>query len=104
MSLPSGAKPDLALSFAVRALREDRALTQETMAFEAGLTFGTISRIELGQACPSWESVRRIAGALQMPVSELVIEVEAVERTDAHKVRVEIREREVLASRGGQEA
>jgi hypothetical protein len=32
--------------------------------------------------------------ALQMPTSQLVIEVEAVERTDAHKIRVEIRERE----------
>jgi transcriptional regulator with XRE-family HTH domain len=94
MSLPPGTKPDLALSTAVRSLRWKKGLTRERLAYESGLTNGTVARIELGQACPSWESVRRIASALQMPTSEFVIEVEAVERTDAHKIRVEIRERE----------
>jgi transcriptional regulator with XRE-family HTH domain len=96
--MPLSTKPDLALSFAVRALRQERGLTREAMAHEAGLTCGTLARIELGQSSPSWGSVRRIAAALGLPLTGLASEVEAVEQTDAHKVRVEISERSARES------
>jgi transcriptional regulator with XRE-family HTH domain len=69
--------PDPALGAVLHRLREERGLTQEGMAFRAGITTGTYARIELGQATPAWSTVRRIAEALGVSLVELVAAVEA---------------------------
>jgi transcriptional regulator with XRE-family HTH domain len=64
--------PDQALAAALRKLREDRGLTREAVAFKAGLTTGSLARIELGQADPRWTTVRDIAKALGVPMRDLL--------------------------------
>jgi transcriptional regulator with XRE-family HTH domain len=86
-------KPDLALSAAVRSLREDRGITRENLAHDAGIAVPGLARIELGQASPTWDSFRRIARALGLSISGLAGAIEAVEQTPEHKARVEARAR-----------
>ncbi|HEY2767707.1 MAG TPA: helix-turn-helix transcriptional regulator [Solirubrobacteraceae bacterium] len=53
----------------IRRLREDRGITQEDLAHEAGITTGTLSKIERCLANPSWTTVERIAHALGTTVA-----------------------------------
>jgi transcriptional regulator with XRE-family HTH domain len=46
-------------------------MSQEGVAREAGLTVGSVARIERGEANPTWTSVRRILAALEVSLSEL---------------------------------
>lgn len=71
--------PDPALGAALRALREARGLTQEQLAHEAGVTMGTLSKIETAAAAPAWATVRQIAQALGVSLVEFA---EAVERAE----------------------
>jgi transcriptional regulator with XRE-family HTH domain len=74
------AKPDIALSATVRRLREDRGVTREALAMEAAVTTGSLARIELAQASPSWDTFRRIAGALELSISGLAAAIEVREQ------------------------
>ncbi|MHB1538690.1 MAG: helix-turn-helix domain-containing protein [Solirubrobacteraceae bacterium] len=69
--------PTSALAAAVKRLREQCGMTQETLAFHAGITVGTLSKIELAQASPAWATVSSIADALGVTLVELAAEVEA---------------------------
>jgi transcriptional regulator with XRE-family HTH domain len=60
----------------VRRLRRDSASTQQQLAHEAGITVASLSRIERGLTNPAWTTVTRIAGALDITLSELVAAVE----------------------------
>jgi transcriptional regulator with XRE-family HTH domain len=51
-------------------------MAQEALAFSAGVSTGAIARIELGQASPSWVTVRAIARALDVSMTELAAAVE----------------------------
>jgi transcriptional regulator with XRE-family HTH domain len=64
-------EPQPALGKAIRQLREKRGATQEALAYEAGITTGTLSLIERGQSNPAWGTVKSIAKALGVSVSEL---------------------------------
>ncbi len=74
------AMPDPALAAALKRLREKRGITQEQLAHDAGITTGTLSKIELGQTNPSWTTVRLIARALDVSLVELAEAVAAAER------------------------
>jgi DNA-binding XRE family transcriptional regulator len=69
--------PDPALAAVLKRLRDERGTTQETLAFHAGITVGTLSKIELAQASPAWATIRSIAGALGVSLAELAEAVEA---------------------------
>lgn len=71
------AKPDPVLAATVRSLREGKGVTREALAHEAGITVGSLARIELAQSSPSWDTLRRIAGALGLSISRLAAAVEA---------------------------
>lgn len=58
-------------------MRESRSITREALAFHAGITTGSLARIELAQSVPGWDTVRSIAGALEVSLVELAQEVEA---------------------------
>jgi transcriptional regulator with XRE-family HTH domain len=79
LNMPRSPKPDPALAAAVRRLREAKGLTRETLAFHAGITTASLARIELGQATPGWDTIRRIASALDLPISRLAAAIEAAE-------------------------
>jgi transcriptional regulator with XRE-family HTH domain len=57
-------------------MREERGTTREVLAFRAGITAGALAHIELAQAVPRWNTVRRIAEALGVDMVELSAAVE----------------------------
>jgi XRE family transcriptional regulator, regulator of sulfur utilization len=69
--------PDVALAATLRRMREERGLAREALAFRSGITAGALARIELGQAVPRWNTVRRIAEAMDVTMVELAAAVEA---------------------------
>jgi transcriptional regulator with XRE-family HTH domain len=64
-------QPQLALGKAVRLLRQERGISQEALAYEAGVTSGTLSLIERGRSNPTWGTVKGIAAALGVDIGEL---------------------------------
>jgi transcriptional regulator with XRE-family HTH domain len=82
LTVSASVQPDSALASALRQLRTERGDTQEDLAHRAGLTVAAFARIERGHANPTWTTVRRLAGALEISLAALG---EAVERTqDRH--------------------
>lgn len=74
--MPRTAGSDPQLAAAIKRLRESRGITQEALAHDAGITTGTLSKIELGTTSPAWVTVRAIAKALGVKISELAREAE----------------------------
>ena len=64
---------------AVRAIRQDKKISQEELGYLCGLHRTYISDIELGKRNVSLENIDKIAHALQVKKSELFIEVEQYE-------------------------
>jgi transcriptional regulator with XRE-family HTH domain len=64
-------EPQPALGAAVKQLREQREATQEALAYEAGITTGTLSQLERGISNPSWGTLKAVAGALGVSMVEL---------------------------------
>jgi XRE family transcriptional regulator, regulator of sulfur utilization len=60
-----------ALGKAIRELRHKRDASLETLAGESGITLNMLSLIERGEGNPTWATVRGIASALGVSVSEL---------------------------------
>lgn len=75
---PIVAQVDRALAETIRRLREERDIAQEELAYMAGISTGSLSRIERGQASPAWTTVGRIAEALDVSVAELAEAVESI--------------------------
>lgn len=64
---------------AVRAIRQDKKISQEELGDLCGLHRTYISDIELGKRNVSLENIDKIAHALQVKKSELFVEVEKYE-------------------------
>lgn len=75
--------PDQSLAAALRRLRIEQDLSQEDLGHIARVTAGSLSRIELGHANPSWTTVRNITAALGVSLVELA---EAVEREESQEL------------------
>ena len=73
-------EPQPALGAAVKQLREQRGTTQEALAYEAGITTGTLSQLERGISNPSWGTLKAVAGALGVSMVELAKLVAKQER------------------------
>jgi transcriptional regulator with XRE-family HTH domain len=71
--------PDPVLAQVLKGLREDREVSQEQLAFEAGVTASALSRIERGLNSPGWTTVRRLAEALDVSLVQIAEDVEDVE-------------------------
>jgi transcriptional regulator with XRE-family HTH domain len=69
-------QPDPALAALLKRLREERELTQEDLAFSAGITVSALSRIERNLNSPGWSTVRRIIKALDVSLIELAAYLE----------------------------
>ena len=75
------ARPDqLALGEAVRAIREERGLSQVQLAEATGFIQAWISHVERGRRNPSWSNVVRLSGGLGVSVAELAKRAEACAR------------------------
>ena len=64
-------QPQPALGKAIRQLRDQRGVSQEALAYEAGVTSGTLSLIERGLSNPTWGTVKGIAAALDVTIADL---------------------------------
>jgi XRE family transcriptional regulator, regulator of sulfur utilization len=64
-------RPQRGLGKAVRKLRAEKGLTQETLAETASLTVRALSQIERGHANPTWATARDLAAALGVSIAEL---------------------------------
>lgn len=73
-------QPQPALGKAIRQLREERGMTQEALAQEAGVTVGHMSMIERGHSNPTWATVKSISRALGVSMIELSRLVEQIEK------------------------
>lgn len=70
--------PDAAaLGRAVRALRDERGISQVQLAEATGFMQSWISNVEHGRRNPSWSNVVRLAEGLDVSVSELAARAEA---------------------------
>jgi len=73
-------EPQVALGQAIRKTRTARGLSQEEVAHGADLHPTWLSHIEAGKN-PSWGTVRRIASALGVEVSDLARLAEEIARS-----------------------
>jgi len=69
-------EPQEALGRAIRQLRDARGLTQKELADAADVNATAISHIERGRTNPAWGTVKRIAAALDVRVSEVATRAE----------------------------
>ncbi|WP_440639444.1 helix-turn-helix domain-containing protein [Bradyrhizobium sp. PUT101] len=56
----------------VRTIRQERGITQEKLAFEAGIDLTYVGGIERGKRNPSLLVMARIAEALSVPLAKLI--------------------------------
>jgi len=69
-------QPDPLLSVLLKRLRQEHEVTQEQLAFDAGITVSALSRIERGLNSPNWATVRSIIKALDVSLLELATDLE----------------------------
>jgi transcriptional regulator with XRE-family HTH domain len=58
----------------VRKIRQQRGMTQEKLAFEAGIDLTYVGGIERGKRNPSLLVMARVADALSVPLAKLLNE------------------------------
>jgi transcriptional regulator with XRE-family HTH domain len=75
-------EPQEALGRAIRQLRDERGLKQKELARAADMDVTAISHIERGRSNPAWGTVKRIATALDVTVSELAARAEQLGPAD----------------------
>ena len=71
--LPS---PALAFGISLRELRKKAGFTQEELAFEAGIERNYVSLIELGRNQPTISVIFKLAIALNIKPSKLIVATE----------------------------
>lgn len=55
----------------IRDYRNERKMSQETLALASGLHPAYLGRIERGEKCPSIDTLYKISAGLKVPLSEL---------------------------------
>ncbi len=70
----------LALGRAVKDLRADRGFSQEDLAHMSGMHRTYVGGIERGERNVSYENLKRLAVALDVPASQLLARAEEHER------------------------
>ena len=74
-------EPQPGLGRAIRPLRPERGRSQEELGLRAEIHPTWISHLESGRNNPAWGSVRRIAAALDVKLSDLARLAEERERS-----------------------
>lgn len=72
-------EPQPALGQAIKLRREELGVSQEELGHASEIHPTWISHIESGRNNPAWGSVRRIAVALDLKISELAARAEKLE-------------------------
>lgn len=76
-----GSDPQLGLGRAIKQLRTEFQLSQETLGHRSEIHPTWISHIESGRINPTWGNVRRIARGLKVSLPELATLAEELERS-----------------------
>jgi transcriptional regulator with XRE-family HTH domain len=69
----------------LRAIRLEKGLTQQALAKKAGMSYTFLSNVERGKADPSLTTLKRLAAALGVTVSQLVKERKDGQRPNDRK-------------------
>lgn len=77
--MPRRDDPQIGLGKAIRKLRQEGGLSQETLGHRAEIHPTWISHIESGRINPTWGNVRRIAVGLKVPLEQLAALAEELE-------------------------
>ena len=77
--MPRRDDPQIGLGKAIRTLRQEAGLSQETLGHRAEIHPTWISHIESGRINPTWGNVRRIAAGLKIPLAQLAALAEEFE-------------------------
>ncbi|MGV1049039.1 MAG: helix-turn-helix domain-containing protein [Solirubrobacterales bacterium] len=78
--MPRRNDPQIGLGEAIRKLRTEFELSQETLGLRSEIHPTWISHIESGRINPTWGNVRRIAAGLTVSLPELAALAEDYER------------------------
>jgi transcriptional regulator with XRE-family HTH domain len=78
--MPRRDDPQIGLWKAIRALRQEGQMSQETLGLRSEIHPTWISHIESGRINPTWGNVRRIARGLKVPLDQLAALAEDFER------------------------
>ncbi len=78
--MPRRDDPQPGLGRAIRTIRKDSNLSQETLGERAEIHPTWISHIESGRINPTWGNVRRIARGLRVPLAHLAELAEKYEK------------------------
>lgn len=73
---PTPSPPPTTFAARLRALRAEAGWTQEELATRAGLSRPAIIYLECGERSPSWDTVTRLAEALNVSTEEFRRELE----------------------------
>jgi transcriptional regulator with XRE-family HTH domain len=77
--MPDPLTPQAAVGQAIKEIRLREKLTQEELAERAGHHLTWISRIENGSQATGWPTLKRLADALGVKMSELAAVAERIE-------------------------
>lgn len=70
------------LGIAIKAEREQKRLSVETVAARAGITEMWLHKVEAGGGNPTWGQLRRLADAMEVPLPELMERIEHLEEEE----------------------
>ena len=59
------------LGLKIRTIRKNKKITQEMLSEKIDISPRQMVKIEMGQAYPSWETLKKIASALNVPIQSL---------------------------------
>ena len=62
----------------LKKIREDKGLTQEQLAKQSGISARMIQKYEYGVSRPRYDAAEKLAQALEIPISELLGESDAM--------------------------
>lgn len=77
--MPRRDDPQVGLGRAIRTLRNEAQMSQETLGNRADIHATWISHIESGRINPTWGNVRRIARGLEVRLKDLAELAEKLE-------------------------
>jgi transcriptional regulator with XRE-family HTH domain len=78
-AVPQRSRACASIGRKVTQLRDARGLSQEQLSLNTGIHRGTLSELEQGKSNPSLEILVVVSGELDVPLSELVSEVQVPE-------------------------
>jgi transcriptional regulator with XRE-family HTH domain len=70
----------VALGWSIRTLRTGLGLSQEALAAQSGMHRNYLGGVERGERNPSYTNLLRLAGALGVPLSQIIEEAERSQR------------------------